>query len=149
VLCNSRQEIVNYFIQQTNGVLKPLEIPTDYEINLSIVEEDAESGELIHRKLDTLTRSATKTLFKPVKKGKQSPKKPVIIEPETGRINNNEIKKLNQANMQRIVKVELRAHLKIEPPAMPRQPINLPGLTDDVTKELNKKLQQRRAAMSE
>ncbi|XP_078251253.1 signal-transducing adaptor protein 1-like, partial [Rhinoraja longicauda] len=147
VLCNSRQEIVEYFIQQTNGVLKPLEIPTDYEINLSIVEEDAESGELIHRKLDTLTGSATKTL--PVKKGKQSPKKPVIIESETGRINNNEIEKLNQANMQRIVKVELRAHLKIDPPAMPRQPINFPGLTYDVTKELNKKLQQRRAAMSE
>ncbi|XP_078280104.1 signal-transducing adaptor protein 1-like isoform X2 [Rhinoraja longicauda] len=55
VLCNSRQEIVEYFIQQTNGVLKPLEIPTDYEINLIIVEEDAESGELIHRKLDTHT----------------------------------------------------------------------------------------------
>ncbi|XP_069784922.1 signal-transducing adaptor protein 1-like isoform X2 [Narcine bancroftii] len=61
IFCKSRQEIVDIFIERTKGVLKPLEVTTDYEINLSIAQEDAESGELIHQKIHTATQSPTKT----------------------------------------------------------------------------------------
>ncbi|XP_051893728.1 signal-transducing adaptor protein 1-like isoform X2 [Pristis pectinata] len=134
--CSSRQEVINFFIQHTQGVLKPLEIPADYEINLSYVQEDAESGELIHQKLHTLKLSPTKTSTQPVNKEKWSPKIPKNIEPEPDYLNDNEIPKES-----------LPARPKIQQPARPSQSNTLPGLTYAVNKELQLKLQQRRAAM--
>lgn len=114
VLCNSRQQIIDYFIQQTKGMLKPLEIPEDYEMNLSIMVEDAESGELINQKLPTSPTLELQTL------------------PQLG-----------------MAKEKPRAYLKIEPQAKPSRPIDLQGLKRDVNEELSRKLQQRRAAISE
>ncbi|XP_072099977.1 signal-transducing adaptor protein 1-like isoform X1 [Mobula birostris] len=65
ILCNSKQDVINFFIQHTKGVLKPLEIPKNYEMNLSYVQEDAESGELIHSKLHLLKLSPPKTSTEP------------------------------------------------------------------------------------
>lgn len=114
VLCNSRQQIIDHFIQQTKGMLKPLEIPEDYEMNLSIMVEDAESGELINQKLPTSPTLELQTL------------------PQLG-----------------MAKEKPRAYLKIEPQAKPSRPIDLQGLKRDVNEELSRKLQQRRAAISE
>ncbi|XP_032902488.1 signal-transducing adaptor protein 1-like isoform X1 [Amblyraja radiata] len=137
ILCNSRQEIIDYFIQQTKGILKPLEIPEDYEINLSIVVEDAESGELIHQKLPTSPTLEIKTLRQLVKR-KLNPKKPAIIEPKTCSLDNNGM-----------AKEKPRTCLKTEPQAKPSQPINRHGLMQDVNEELSKMFEQKRAANSD
>uniref|UniRef100_UPI00398F4CD4 signal-transducing adaptor protein 1-like isoform X2 n=1 Tax=Pristiophorus japonicus TaxID=55135 RepID=UPI00398F4CD4 len=59
ILCCSMQEVIDYFVQHTSGVLKPLERSTDYEINLSFVQKDAESGEMILRKQQAPPQSLT------------------------------------------------------------------------------------------
>ncbi|XP_062888728.1 signal-transducing adaptor protein 1-like isoform X2 [Mobula hypostoma] len=117
ILCNSKQDVINFFIQHTKGVLKPLEIPKDYEMNLSYVQEDAESGELIHSKLHPLKLSPPKTSTEPVKQVKQSPKILKIIEPEAGHLDDG------------IPKESPPAQSKIQQLATPSQPTTLPALT--------------------
>ncbi|XP_041061541.1 signal-transducing adaptor protein 1-like isoform X1 [Carcharodon carcharias] len=151
VLCNSMQEIIDYFVQYTNGALKPLERSMDYEINLSFVQEDVESGELIHQKQQqTPTKTPTRKSLPPVKEEKPSPKIPIILEPEGKYLNDAEIEKLSQ------VKIET------QPKKMPMLPPSktltqahssqfkvLPGLTSAVNSELRTKLMERKVAMNE
>ncbi|XP_059847587.1 signal-transducing adaptor protein 1-like isoform X1 [Hypanus sabinus] len=137
ILCNSKQDVINLFVQQTKGVLKPLEIPKDYEMNLSYVQEDAESGELIHRNLHTLNLSPAKTTIEPVKQMKQRPKIPKIIELEVGHLDDDD----------GIPKESPPAQSKTQQLATPSQSSTLPALSRAVNAELNLKLMQRRAAM--
>ncbi|XP_038633989.1 signal-transducing adaptor protein 1-like isoform X2 [Scyliorhinus canicula] len=111
ILCRSQQEVIDYFVKYTNGALKPLERSTDYEINLSFVKEDAESGELIHHEQQqSPLKTATRTAHPPVKEEKLSPKIPIIIEPEGDYCNIDEIETLNQ------VKIPTRPKKVLMPP---------------------------------
>ncbi|XP_067872653.1 signal-transducing adaptor protein 1-like isoform X2 [Heterodontus francisci] len=148
VLCNSTQEVIDYFVQHTHGVLKPLERVTDYEINLSFVREDAESGELIHQKKQAPTKSATKTSPQPVKEEKLSPKIPIILEPEAEYLNDDEIEKLNQVKIQsRPMKELVPLHPKTQLQANSSN--TFPGLISAASSELQEKLKKRRAMIYE
>ncbi|XP_048470124.1 signal-transducing adaptor protein 1 isoform X2 [Rhincodon typus] len=189
ILCSSKQEVINYFVQQTNGVLKPLERSMDYEVNMSFVQEDVESGEVIHQK--PLKRT-TKTSLPAGKEEKPGPRFPEIMEPEAEYLNDYEIDKLNQVKEQKLPKEALMpphrkpqtqadpccfsTHLaltseteklnhgkvqtlskdalkpprsKSETQTKPSSWSTLPRLTLSVSRELQLKLQQRRAVMND
>ncbi|XP_072449929.1 signal-transducing adaptor protein 1-like isoform X2 [Chiloscyllium punctatum] len=110
ILCSSKQEVINYFVHHTNGILKPLERSMDYEVNMSFVQEDAESGEVIHQKP---LKAPTNTSAPAVNEEKPSRKIPEIAEPEAEYFNDSEIEKLNQVKVQPISKEALMPpHLK-------------------------------------
>ncbi|XP_060702231.1 signal-transducing adaptor protein 1-like isoform X2 [Hemiscyllium ocellatum] len=179
ILCSSKQEVINYFVQHTNGVLKPLERSMDYEVNMSFVQEDAESGEVIHQKP---LKAPTNTSAPAVNEEKPSRKIPEIAEPEAEYFNDYEIEKLNQVKVQLHKEALMPPYLKpqtqtdssrfstllgltpalsrgaLMPPrskldtqAEPSGFCTLPRLTPPaiVNSELQLKLQRRRAAMND
>ncbi|XP_067824766.1 signal-transducing adaptor protein 1-like [Heptranchias perlo] len=151
ILCHSMQEVIDYFVQHTNGALKPLEGSTDYEINLSFVQEDVESGEVIHQKQQAATQSPTRKPTQPDKEEKLSPKIPVASEPvESVYLNDNEVEKLNQDKIQSLPKkIPMPSHPKAQSLANPSHSNTIAGLTSAVNNELHIKLMKRRAAMYE
>ncbi|XP_078054269.1 signal-transducing adaptor protein 2b [Mustelus asterias] len=151
VLCCSQQEVIDYFVKCTNGVLKPLERCMDYEDNLSYVKEDVESGELIHQKQQQAPiKTPARTTPPPVKERKSNPKIPTIVEPEGEYLNDDEIEKLSQ------VKIQAQPKKPLMPPvaktltqADSSQFKASPGLTSAVKRELREKLMGRKIAKNE
>ncbi|XP_059494456.1 signal-transducing adaptor protein 1-like isoform X2 [Stegostoma tigrinum] len=167
ILCSSKQEVINYFVQQTNGVLKPLERSMDYEVNMSFVQEDVESGEVIHRKPlkkptktplaagfvqedvesgevihQKLLKKPTKTPFAAGKEEKPGPGLLEIMEPEAEYLNDHEIDKLNQVKEQKLPKEALMPpHRKPQTQPDPCRFSTHLGLTSETEKQNHVKVQ--------